>query len=210
MTEVINIRFILGAARLSLSDGSMLCVPAAVFREKRVRPGQAIEPEEYLRSVRLIEYPFALESAMNYLAVSERSEKQIRDKLTRAGYGGETADRVIAALTGTGLLSDARFAEVYARRRASRYGKVRIRQELRLKGISDEEALEALDEIAPEDEYGQALRQARKLYRRSTDDPRADRERVIRSLMRKGYTYSVARQAAEESEKNEEDRNGEA
>jgi len=93
------------------------------------------------------------------------------------------------------LLSDARFAEQWAHSRARKYGKNRIAQELRMKGISDSEARAALDAVPEEEEYLRALEQARRLSRKF----QGDEKKMFQSLVRKGYSFSMAKKAAHEA-----------
>ena len=60
------------------------------------------------------------------------------------------------------LVSDSRFAEQWVHHRARKYGKNRIAQELRIKGVSSEETAAALENL-PE-EYHPVIRAALNAY----------------------------------------------
>jgi regulatory protein len=98
-----------------------------MLKHSRQKP----EAEQSAASVRL--------AAMNLLARREHSELELRRKLASRGFEPALIDAAIASLLADRLLDDARFTEAYIRYRRSRgYGPVRIRQELKERGVSDE------------------------------------------------------------------------
>ncbi|WP_241505773.1 regulatory protein RecX [Parahaliea mediterranea] len=107
-------------------------------------------------------------AAMDLLARREHSRKELQQKLSRrfgsAALGpdleqkveqkvgqkvGQKVEQELERLQAENLQSDARYAESFARQRMLRgYGPLRLRQEMRQKGIPDAQAnlaLEALD-----------------------------------------------------------------
>ena len=94
-------------------------------RKKPLRIPEA--PEEAYRA--------ALKTALNIIGYKDNTEAQLRDKLTERGYRAETVDDVVAFMIAKGYLNDERMLYRAARLMAEGkgYGKMRIRQELRLK-----------------------------------------------------------------------------
>jgi regulatory protein len=88
-------------------------------------------------------------AAMNLLARREHSVWELRRKLKRRFSDESLLDEQISRLTEQNLQSDMRFAESYVHQRINRgYGPVRLREELRERGISKTDiaqTLEALD-----------------------------------------------------------------
>lgn len=86
-------------------------------------------------------------AAMDLLARREHSQRELRTKLERR-FPPEQVDETLQTLAAEGLQSDSRFAEAFVRQRSQRgYGPLRIRQELRQRGISDELAAAAMDVV---------------------------------------------------------------
>lgn len=89
------------------------------------------------------------EAAVRLLARREHSASELVSKLTRKGWPAALVDEVVAELAGSGLQSDSRFAESFARQRAERhYGPRRIEAELNQRGVSRplvRDAIEALE-----------------------------------------------------------------
>lgn len=87
-------------------------------------------------------------AAMNLLARREHSLRELRNKLQRRFPDESMIDEQLSRLVEERLQSDMRFAESYARQRTSRgYGPVRVREELRERGVSESEVQLALDEM---------------------------------------------------------------
>lgn len=192
VTEVVRRN---GVARVKMLSGEELRIPAALFLERRVRAGEPLDPGEYRLFISRRGYPHALETAVKFLALRERSEGEIRARLRRSCYPEEVIAHVMATLATNDLVSDQRFAEQWVDSRAKRYGRGRIAQELRMKGVSAQDAQAALEMLNEEDELRQACAQARKMARRLQNDP----VKITQALVRRGYGWALARKAAEQA-----------
>jgi regulatory protein len=95
------------------------------------------------------EDPAALrEAALRLLARREHSRRELVDKLVRKGWSNSGTERLLDELADEGLQSESRFAESYIRQRAGRgYGPVRIRAELRQRGVDDSDAGRAFETL---------------------------------------------------------------
>ena len=122
---------------------------------------------------------------MGYLARREHSQFELRQKLCGKGFPMDVVNQVIADLSAKGLQSDSRYAEIYSRSRLSRgYGPLRIRQELRQRGI-DAGLLVDLDPADTDDTLENT--HERKFGTRPPEsiEERAQRERF---LLRRGFS----------------------
>jgi regulatory protein len=94
-----------------------------------------------------------------------------------------------------GYIDDRKFACQWAssRARLQGYGRHRIEQELRQKGVEREVIREALDEVVPpEDERENARRVAeKKLQAMKNLEPEARKRRLVGFLERKGFPHLV-------------------
>ena len=115
---------------------------------------------------------------------------------------------MLARLERAKLIDDADFAEQWVHFRHRDAGKARraLAQELRHKGVAEEVAAAALEQVSVEDEAERAAELVRRKLSRKTVDPnmdqaRRDREmrRLVGMLARKGYSpgmaYSVVKEA---------------
>ncbi len=191
MLEMITeVRRIGGRATVVFESGRVMIVPHGLYMLNKLYPGQAIDPEKYEAWRAGLEYGVALERAAAFLQSRERSSGEIRQCLSQRGYRDEVIEKVILTLTENRFVSDERFAGLWVDARAQKLGRGRIRQELRRKGLSEEAARKALECFTDEDETQQAILQAKKLLRHSNDE-----KKNINALVRKGYSFSLARKA---------------
>jgi regulatory protein len=83
--------------------------------------------------------PQVRNAAMTLLANREHSRAELARKLSARGFDAAAVDETLAYLVETGLLDEGRLAEVYVAERLHKgFGPLRIRQELRGKGLADD------------------------------------------------------------------------
>lgn len=142
--------------------------------------------------------------ALQWLAQREHSRSELRDKLLRLLQRSTPADRderpdpaqaaaevdaLLQRLEADGYLSTSRFVESRVNARQSRYGNLRIRQELQQHGVAlDAEAQQAL-QVSEFD-------RAREVWRKKFGVPATDaaaRLRQMRFLAGRGFSMDVVR-----------------
>ena len=144
------------------------------------------------------QYRYALDRAVGYLAARARSKREIEQKLLQAGYRPCTVEMVLYKLEREHLLDDADFARQWVESRSMhQLGRNRIARELRRKGVSPEEAEEALGAIDEEEQLTGAIKQAERAAARIKpgEDPRKAAHRIYAMLSRRGYSWDTAREA---------------
>ncbi len=100
----------------------------------------------------------ALDVAYRVLRHRERSTSEMRVRLDAAGFSDAECARAIETLVRTGLLDDARFAELRARSLAERgAGDARIRHELGRAGVASECVEGALETVEPEADRARSI-----------------------------------------------------
>jgi regulatory protein len=136
-----------------------------------------------------------------------RSRKELRERLARKAVPDELAERLLDRFTDVGLVDDEAFARswVDSRQRSRGLSRRALAQELRRKGVDDEAAGAALDDLDPQRERETAHALVRKRLRslRGVDQVTATR-RLAGLLARKGYpaglAYAVVREELGELE----------
>lgn len=191
MDTVTEVKRAGGVATLKLSSGETIKVPSALYLERRVRAGQALDADMYRAFIREKGYPHALKAAVDFLALRERSEQEIIQRLKRVHFHEATIARVMETLDSHHLYSDERFAESWVARRARKYGKRRIQMELKQKGVSGAAARQALDGLDQEAELSAAIKQAEKMLHRV----KGDAQKMMQALVRRGYDWQTAKAA---------------
>lgn len=198
MDVITAIKKVRGRYIVTVNDAENLVVPASLLRERPLKEGQPIDLEEYDNWLMVRQYRFALDRAVGYLAARACSTHEIEQKLLQAGYRPNTVEMVIYKLQRENLLDDADFARQWVESRQTRkLGRSRIAQELRRKGVSQEEAENALDLIDDEDQLAGAIALAEKAAARIKpgEDPRKAASRIAGMLARRGYSWDIAKEA---------------
>ncbi|MCP1316121.1 regulatory protein RecX, partial [Halomonas sp. 707D7] len=86
--------------------------------------------------------------AIQLLARREYSRAELFDRLVKKSFEADDIQTCLDALEEQGLQSDARFAESFVRTRILRgQGVIRIKQELRLRGVNGEVLAAAIAEV---------------------------------------------------------------
>jgi regulatory protein len=131
---------------------------------------------------------------LDQLTGQPRSRSELASKLARKNVPEALATRLLDRFEEVGLVDDAAFARAWVQSRQPGKGLARraLAQELRRKGVDDDVAREALDEVDPDDEVEAArLLVRRKLRTIATLDRDVKVRRLTGLLARKGYPAGV-------------------
>ena len=126
--------------------------------------------------------------AMDLLARREHSEQELRQKLKTREYDADAIDEVLQALREDRLQSDERFTESYVNHRFNAgVGPLKIRYELRQKGVSDGLVDEFLEPLS--DQWDELMtRQRIRKYGAAIPDDYAERMKQARFLQNRGFS----------------------
>ena len=138
---------------------------------------------------------------LDQLTGAARSRSELSTKLARKGVPAEVAERLLDRFEEVGLIDDEAFARAWVQSRQQGKGLARraLAQELRRKGVGDEVARTALDEVDPDDEVESARALVRRRLRTVGDLPRDTAVRRLTGMLaRKGYPAGVCFQVVRE------------
>jgi len=81
----------------------------------------------------------ALIKAANFCAYQERTHKEVRYRLCELEVFGDESEAIITWLIENNYLNEERFARLFAgsKFRQKKWGRIKIRQELKMRGVSD-------------------------------------------------------------------------
>jgi len=96
-------------------------------------------------------------AALRLLTRRDHSRAELKAKLAMQAESEDQLDAVLDTLQAERLLSDHRYASQRVVARAGRYGNARLRQELRQRGIGDDDIAVALPEAGDETERCRAI-----------------------------------------------------
>jgi len=132
----------------------------------------------------------ALAKAENFCVYQERSQKEVRYKLVEWGIRGDELEEILSELIMNNFLNEERFAKSYASGKFNikKWGRVKIKQGLKLKGVPDkllQKAIYSLDD----DDYLQTLTAlaAKKAETLNESDPLKRKMKLMNYLQGRGF-----------------------
>ena len=147
----------------------------------------------------------AFSNVLNYLSYRQRSEKEVLDYLKKQDYDEELVFKVLDKCKHYNYIDDQEFAENFTKDKLNlkKFGKKRIKYELRQKGINDciiEEVLNFDDDL----EYEMALALGKKRLKSYKNDDKNKKYRKLSAYLgRRGYDFSIISKVLREVLKDE-------
>ena len=185
-----------------------------------VTDGADIEEEKTEEILLNCILPAGKRKALDLLGVADRTEKELHDRLSEAGYGESVILHIMDYVKQYPYLNDSRYAYNYLYSFGGKKSLREIRQKLLEKGISDELYEDALAryledrKLAAEvrgedydpDEDPELFAVRRLAYRKVAEGTaltQKQREKLCTSLLRKGFPYGTVRRVIAEYPKAE-------
>lgn len=135
----------------------------------------------------------ARQRALDFIGYKPRTEREVRQRLTRAGVDEASMAQIVADMRNAGLLDDASFSKewVESRLRSSPASRRKLEWELRQKGVAQSVINQTL-QTADVDDTQTALDMARRrLPRLAGDDAITQKRKLSDYLARNGFNYST-------------------
>jgi regulatory protein len=162
-----------------------------VAQKENLRVGQELSQDQIKALARLDGQQRCLNAALNYLGYRPRSEAELRERLARRGFDGDSTEAVLKMLKQQSLVDDTEFARFWRDNRQSFRPRSRwlTTRELRQKGVANdiiEEVIAIIDD--EESAYRAAMAKLRRLL---PSDYQGFRRRLGDYLKRQGFSYGV-------------------
>lgn len=133
----------------------------------------------------------AFNSALRLLSRREHGAMELYDKLLQKGFGSKDAQEALEECQRLGYQSDGRFVEIYIRSRIHQgYGPLKIRQELKGKGV-DSELIQSLLQQENRNWVHYALRVWQKKFKGQDDFSLSEIQKQQRFLLYRGFDRDV-------------------
>lgn len=181
----------------SLSDELVILNKLAVGKDVNLLPLRELAEED--------EFSRALSASFDLLGRGEKTEKQLREYLSKKEYDEKTADRVIGRLRELGYLDDRAYAERFTET-CSGMGKRAIRYKLISRGVPRDVIEDVLAAVPEESFRDDALLLAERQRARYASLPLREQKRKLSDfLARRGFDWdtvsgTIERLFAEEEE----------
>jgi regulatory protein len=147
-------------------------------------------------------YRRAKQKAISVLQLMDRTEQELRNKLSDAGFTNDIIDRTVAYVMEYGFLDNEKFTSSYIRARMNTKSRMVIKMELIQKGIS-KEVVERIMQIEYEIDENEETEDAElvairkvvaKKMRLSEELSPEEKKKIMASLYRKGFDIRKIKQ----------------
>ena len=175
-------------------DGRFYCgIKLEVAVKHRLKAGTEIDKAELDKIQLETEKAQAVDKALTHISVSPKTEKQMRDFLTKKGYVGAVVDYVMERLHYYGYVDDKEYCRAYVNS-VSNKSKRAMEMELLTRGADKGAIEEALADY--EDDEDNILILLKK-YLRGKEPTKENVYKGCRYLISRGYDYDAVKSASE-------------
>lgn len=128
--------------------------------------------------------------ALKVIEFKDRTEKEIREKLTQKGYDENIIEDEIVFLKNYGFINDLRYAERFISDAINlkKWGRTRMRAELLRKGVDREIIDNAVEDAFMDVDDDRLLNEMRRRFKNSDLSNIKERTRIFNFYMRRGFS----------------------
>jgi len=185
------------ARRIVFTDGQeSRLTSSAVVKALSLSEGDEVEPDALMAELAELEPLQARERALRLVGYRERSRHELSTRLLDDGYPAAIVQPLVERFVDYAFVDDSRFAAAFVRARVNAgYGRRKIERELADKGIERD----AVDAAFADSEVGEELTRALAMIGSRAVSTRAEREKVVRRLVTRGFDVKTAYLAVDEA-----------
>ena len=190
MIEIVEIKKIGKGQRYHVqsSEGYAGVFQAEILAKHKLHTGQMLENDEF-EKIKVENGDLAsFDRALSLLEHGMKTEKMIRDYLSKKGYPDECIDRAVTKLCEYGYIDDKVFAQNFVTSYSSSKGRKKLKYELLSKGVSQEIIDEVLANLSDEEEIENGEKIARKYVKNKQKDQK-NKQKLFSHLASKGFDY---------------------
>lgn len=173
----------------------------------KIKEGYTIPEETYEFIQKNLVYIKAQDTALYYIGYKMRTEQEVRKKLSNKEFSDTVVDDIMTFLNKYRYVDDKEYAEKYVkdRKRSNPRSVTVLKQELQNKGIAEEICLEALEEEEVDEKQGVSYWIQKKTKGGTVPVDEKKKMQLYNFLQRKGYHYSLIKEAMRELEEEDEE-----
>lgn len=185
-----------GLVQLYIDGEPAVKIDNEVLLLSRIKPGDELTDEELHQLILDSDAHRAKEKALYLLEYRDHTKKELTEKIAHTAASREAAEAAVDRMEELGLIDDDSYGRRYARELFVRkkYGPLRVRQELRQKGIDPELISELLEEYDDPEAFTERIGEIlERKYCGWREDEKVKR-RAFSALQRMGYSYEHIRE----------------
>ncbi len=183
--------------RLWINDEPAFRLTLSELEECGLKTGDVLDAEHLAHLHTRILIPKARNRCLDLLAAGDKTRSMLAKKLRSEDFPEDVVEDALSYAKSFHYLDDLRFAVNYIERNRDGKSRMEMTQKLRLSGVDEEQIAEAFSEAELPDPMEQIRMHARRRHFDPSDADDRERDRFLRFLMRKGYSYGDIRHALE-------------
>lgn len=113
-------------------------IPAELVYLEHLKTGLEIDEKDLKKIIFENEKSKAMSRVTKYIGSSLKTQKQIRDYLRKKEYSDDTIEFVMSKLVEYNYIDDKKYAQAYVLTYGKKYGKLKLKSQLKVKGVSEE------------------------------------------------------------------------
>ncbi len=152
---------------------------------EHLKVGQEIDEEHLNNLILEDEKGKALAKAIKYIGSNLKTTKQVKDYLKKKDYNCHTIAYVIDKLAEYKYLDDDNYARAYILTYSDKYGKLKLKLQLQLKGVSEDIIDKYLDNVD-----SSSIENVAKKYMKNKEINFENCQKLSRFLYSRGYDFS--------------------
>ncbi len=188
--------------KIVLENGECFALYCGEIRKYRLEEGIELEDTVYREIVDYVLTKRAKERLLYLLKDSDKTEKQIREKLEAVYYPQTVIEKVITFGKNYHYIDDIRYAENFIRGKKQKISRKELEYKLLQKGVSKEICRKLYFENETEEEGEEAaleqLLQKKKVN--FSEITQKEKQKLYTYFVRKGFPYDLIRKKVEEFE----------
>ena len=171
-------------ANLYLDEKFFSGISLELVVKEHLKVGMEIDENKLSELILEDEKGKALAKAVKYIGSNLKTEKQLRDYLKKKEYNSVTIDYVMDKLKEYDYLNDENFAKAYILTYSKKYGKLKLKSQLKIKGIKD-----SVIENLLEDVQSDSIDLVAKKYMKNKELNYENLQKLMRFLYSRGYEF---------------------
>ena len=159
-------------------------IPAELVYLEHLKTGLEIDEKDLKKIIFENEKSKAMSRVTKYIGSSLKTQQHIRDYLRKKEYSDDTIEFVMSKLVEYNYIDDKKYAQAYVLTYGKKYGKLKLKSQLKVKGVSEE-----IIECDLEDKKVERIERVASKYLKNKVMSYEVSQKLFRFLYSRGYEF---------------------
>ena len=166
-------------------DGEFYCgLSCELVVKNRLKEGSEVNTSFVDSLKNDAEKDIALSKTLNFISKSQKTQKQIKDYLTKKGFEDTIINYVLQKLEEYNFVNDEEYAKNFVKYKTKSSGKRKILMELKQRGVREDLAKNSVESFSKDEEN---IYNVAEKYLKSKERDFKTKQKAFRFLLSKGY-----------------------